>query len=301
MSDVLPFDPSSVVLAAITYYPKWYSGPRRSIKHTDKIRGDLALEFCKKARSIGYQVVIVDGKSTATFKKEIAKIPGVRLVKRRSKKRSPNKRQAIFLAASIPGVKVIIQTEAEKVSLVTDCVPLIARPLLVGEADIVIPKREEKLFKESYPSYMYDSEVEGNKLYNEGLRAYGILDAKHEDLDLFFGPRAYRNDPHILSLLKKRYHINTHNLSFPSTYFDLEELSNTQFFPFILALKKGMKVVGIEIPFRYPKIQKDNEEKGERELFLEKRKAQRLSLIVEMLHFLSYLDKNPGSRLKTIK
>jgi hypothetical protein len=294
-------DPSSIALAAITYYPKWYSGPLRSIKHTDKIRGDLAIEFCKKAREIGYQVVIVDGKSTATFKKEIAKISGVRLVKRRARKRSPNKRQAIFLAASIPGVKVIIQTEAEKVSIVTDGINKIAEPLLSGQADIVIPKREEKLFRQSYPSYMYDSEVEGNKLYNEGLRAYGILDAKHEDLDLFFGPRAYKNSSQILRLLKKRYHIDTHNLSFPSTYFDLEELSNAQFFPFILALKKGLKVVSVEIPFVYPKIQKDNEEKGERALFLEKRKAQRLSLIVEMLHFLSYLDKNPASRLKTIR
>ena len=98
----------------------------------------------------------------------------------------------------------------------------------------------------------------------------------------------------------KRYHINTHNLSFPSTYFDLEELSNAQFFPIILALKQRMRVLSVNVPFEYPKIQKENEEKGARELFLEKRKAQRLSLIVEMFHFLSYLDKNPGSRLKTL-
>lgn len=295
------FDPSSVAFAAITYYPKWYSGPLRSIKHTDKIRGDLAIEFCKKAREIGYQVVIVDGKSTATFRREVVKIFGVRLVKRRAIKRSPNKRQAIKLASEIPGVRVIIQTEAEKVSIVTDCAKQMVEPILRGEADIVVPKREEKLFENTYPRYMYESETEGNKLYNEALRAYGLLTSGHDDLDLFFGPRAIKNDRKILSLYMKRYHIDTHNLSFPSTYFDLEELSNAQFFPIILALKKKMSVVGVTVPFVYPKIQKENEEKGEKELFLEKRKAQRLSLIVEMLHFLSYLDKNPGSRLKTIR
>lgn len=293
-------NPATIALAAITYYPKWYIGKLKSIKHTDKIRGDLAIEFSREARKRGYHVILVDGKSTNTFKKEITKIEGVRLVKRRARKRSPNKRQAITLASQIPGVKVIIQTEAEKVSVITDCLEQMVKPLLFGDIDIVIPKREAKLFKESYPSYMYESEVEGNKVYNEGLRAYGLLGSDQEDLDLFFGPRAYRNDPKILQLLHKRYHINTNNLSFPSTYFDLEELSNAQFFPFIIALKKKMKVLSVEVPFVYPKIQKENEEKGAYELFIEKRKAQRLSLIVELLHFLSYLNKNPGSRLKDV-
>lgn len=292
------FDPSSVALVAITYYPKWYSGRLRSIKHTDKVRGDLAIEFCKKATEAGYHVVIVDGRSTATFKKEITRIRGVKLVKRRARKRSPNKRQAISLAAKIPGVKVIIQTEAEKVSIVTDCLPQLVKPILEGDADIVVPKREPRLFIESYPSYMYESEVEGNKLYNEGLRAYGLLRNGQEDLDLFFGPRAISNEKDVISLYMKRYHIDTHNLSFPSTYFDLEELSNAQFFPIILALKKKMRVMSVEVSFVYPRVQKENEEKGAPALFQEKRKAQRLSLIVEMLHFLSYLDKNPASRLK---
>lgn len=297
----LNFDPKSVAFASITYFPKWYTGPLRSIKHIDKIRGDLTVEFCKKAREKGYHVVIVDGQSTYTFKKAISKIHGVKLVKRRAKKRSPNKRQAILLASKIPGVKVIIQTEAEKLSIVTDCAPIMVEPLLRNEADIVVPKRESRLFKETYPPYMFDSEVEGNKLYNEALRAYGLLTADHEDLDIFFGPRAFRNDKSIISLFMKRYHIDTHNLSFPSTYFDLEELSNAQFFPIILALKKKLHVMSVAVPFSYPGVQKENEEKGERELFLEKRKAQRLSLIVELLHFLSYLDKNPASRLKTVR
>ena len=52
------------------------------------------------------------------------------------------------------------------------------------------------------------------------------------------------------------------------------------------------------MPFKYPDLQKQNEEKGSRELFLEKRKAQRISLIVELLHFVAYLEKYHGVRVK---
>ena len=51
------FNPTDVGLAIITYYPKWYRGKLRSIKHTDKVRGDLALEFFTKATKLGYKVV----------------------------------------------------------------------------------------------------------------------------------------------------------------------------------------------------------------------------------------------------
>jgi hypothetical protein len=291
--------PSSVATVSLTYYPKWYRGPLRSIKHTDKIRGDLAIEFAKKAVSLGFHVVLVDGQSTNTFKKTISSIKGVKLIKRRAKKRSPNRRLGISFASKIPGVRAIILTEAEKVSLL-DSVDKIVDPILSNAADVVIPKREERLFRSSYPDYQYVSEVEGNHIHNEALRAYGLLQAGEEDLDLFFGPRVFKNDKKVLSLFMKRYHISTKNISFPKEFFDAEEYSNAQFFPVVLALKQKMKIQSVEIPFSYPKTQKQNEEKGEIELFIEKRKAQRLGLIVELLHFLSYLDKNPGSRVRLL-
>lgn len=37
------FNPTPLAIAATTSYPKWYRGKLRSIKHTDKVRGDLAL------------------------------------------------------------------------------------------------------------------------------------------------------------------------------------------------------------------------------------------------------------------
>src|SRR5438309_11836026 len=149
------FDPKSIAITALTYFPKWYQGKLQSIKHTDKIRGDLCLEFIQKAINSGYQVVVIDGKSSKTFQKELHKVPGIHIRKRLSAKRSPNRRLAFKIASQIPEVKVIISTEAEKASLLNSVQELVL-PLLHNKADIIVPKREDKLLKATYPLYMYE-------------------------------------------------------------------------------------------------------------------------------------------------
>ena len=72
--------------------------------------------------------------------------------------------------------------------------------------------------------------------------------------------------------------------------------SSAKMYNYLIKGSKGF----LALPFVYPKIQKENEEKGARELFLEKRRSQRLGLLVELLHFISYLEKNKGSGLKRI-
>ena len=62
-------DPNSIGIVATTSYPRWYRGKPRSVKDTDKIRGDLTVEFVKIARKIGYQVVIADWQSPQTLLK----------------------------------------------------------------------------------------------------------------------------------------------------------------------------------------------------------------------------------------
>ncbi len=279
-------DPKSIAIATITYFPKWYKGTLKSIKHTDKIRGDLALESCKSAAKLGYQMVVVNGGSSKTFAKELSSIKGIIVIRRRGKKRSPGKRMGIRIASKLPGVKVIVISEAEKVSIVTDCIPQIVEPIINDLADVVVPKREQNLFKSTYPQYMFESEMEGNKIYNEVLTANNLLRSNLESLDMFFGPRAFRNDPKIISLFMKRYHILS------SEYFDSEEWSNTLYFPIILALKKGFVVKSITVPFSYPKIQKENEEKNAKDMFFEKRKTQRLGLLIELLHFISFIRED---------
>lgn len=293
-------NPSSVAFALITFYPKWYQGKLRSIKHTDKIRGDLALEFMSKAGKLGYRVVVADSQSPKTFRKELLKINDIILIKRRSQKRSPGKRRAIQVASKLEGVKVIILTEAEKVSLMSKGTSLIVKPILENKAEIVVPSREPELFKSTYPKYMYESELEGNRLYNEQLRTQGLLKEK-ESLDMFFGPKAFCNEPRILRLFMKQFIFRIGRISFTHEYFDPEELSNTTFFPIVDALKKKIRVQNVEIPFSYPTLQKDNEETGQRELFIAKRRVQRLGLLVELMHFISFLEHKKNSHLREIK
>lgn len=278
---------SNTTFALITYYPKWYQGKLRSLKHTDKIRGDLALEFIKKTIELGYRVVISDGKSPQSFRKIIASYPGLILINRRSSKRSVGRRQAIKKATGLPGVKVIVSTEPEKISLL-DSVDKIIKPLILNKADIVIPERNILLFRKTYPSYMFESEIEGNKLYNETLRTNGLLKDKN-DFDLFFGPRLILNKPAVVKLFTKKYHLKIVKNTYLDTYFDQEEYSSTQFFPIVVALKKKFRIKSVLINFTYPDLQKQNEEKGERSLFEEKRKNQKMSILIDLLYFLNSL------------
>ena len=281
----MSFDPRSVAISTITYFPKWYKGTLKSIKHTDKIRGDLALESCKSAAKLDYQMIVVNGGSSKTFSKELSDIKGIIVVKRRGKKRSPGKRIGIKIASKLPGIKVIVISEAEKVSIIADCIPQIAEPIINGSADVVVPKREQNLFKSTYPEYMLESEIEGNKIYNEILASNNLLKPNLENLDMFFGPRAFRNDRKIIAVFMKRYHI------FSSEYFDSEEWSNTLYFPIVLALIKGLRVKSVTVPFSYPVMQKRNEEASAEDVFIEKRRAQRMGLLIELLHFMNYIKK----------
>lgn len=291
--------PRSIAIALTTSYPRWYRGKLVSIKHTDKVRGDLALETIKIARKKGYQVVVADWQSTKTFRREIISIGGVNLIRRLSEKRSPAKRNALKKASLLEGVKVIILTEPEKVSLVKDCIQFIVEPILKQEADIVVPKRENILFEKSYPKYQYESEQEGNSVYNEELKSHKFIEI-NDNFDMFFGPRAFSNTKPLVALFTKRYRFSIIHSTLPKSYFDAEELSNTNFFPVVAALKKGLRVKSIEVPFEYPTSQKQNEDKGAKEVFVEKRKAQKIGLVIELLHFVAYLEKYRGVRLKIV-
>lgn len=297
MSNITSFEPSSVAIVATTSYPKWYQGKLRSIKHTDKIRGDLALEMAKITQHLGYKIVISDWGSPKTFRKQLNSISGVVLIRRRSEKRSPGKRAALKKASRLADLKVIVLTEPEKVSLVKKCIPAIVEPILKGEADIVVPKRDGRLFKETYPSYQYESETEGNNTYNEELKSHKLIDLD-DNFDMFFGPRVLANIKPVVSLFMKRYRFGIAHSLFRKWYFDAEGLSNTIFFPIVTALKKGFKVKSIEVPFKYPALQKQNEDRGLRDLFIEKRKTQRIGLIIELLHFVGFLEKYRGVRVK---
>ncbi len=282
--------PSEVAIVGITFTPKWYKGSLRSIKHTDKIRGDLQLYASKFAAGIGYKVVIVDGGSAKTFVKELKSIGGVKVLQAKIPKRSPNRRRAIFEASKIEGVKTIVMTELEKTSIITDCIEEIVSPIIKDEADLVVPKREQSHFKKTVPDYMYESEMEGNLLYCEALRSHGFLSSHQDDLDVFFGVRVFKNDRKMLKMLLSRYETNPFNSLLEHRLFDVEEYSNAQFFPVVRALQQKKRVVSVTIPFEYPKTQMENEIRGEKDFFILKRRFQRMTILVELMHFLGYLE-----------
>lgn len=294
------FDSSEIAIIGISYLPKWYKGVLKSIKHSDKVRGDLILYSIRYARGVGYQVVVVDGGSSKTFVNELKKIKGINLMTVKTIKRSPNRRKAIFAASKIPGVKTIVMTEIEKVSMVTDCIPMAVKPILDGNADIVVPKRENGMFRKTYPNYMYESEVEANLLYNEELRSNGLLSPHDDDLDTFFGVRVFKNDKRMLKQLFSHYQGNPFNSLIAHKLFDLEEYSNSQFFPVVKALFLGKNVVSVTVPFKYPETQKKNEEDGEKEYFLLKRRYQRLTILVELMHFLGYLEHKKTRKINKV-
>ncbi len=280
--------PNSIAFAIITYYPKWYKGKLKNYSQTDKIRGDLALEFIRKAISLGFQLVVADGKSSKNFKKQLKKFD-IKIIKRLSPKRSPAKRQAFKVASKIIGVKVIVACEPEKISAL-DSVQIFTKPILENKADIVVLKREQSLFKETYPDYMYESEMEGNRLYNEQLKLNKLLKGAYE-FDIFFGPKAFSNSSKILSLFTKKFSFSTNTQKSQEEYFDPEENSNALYFPIVTALQKGFRVKSVEIPFSYPKLQKLNEVIGARKFYIKKRYNHRKEALRELMYLLDYLQR----------
>jgi hypothetical protein len=274
------FDPQHIGIGIITSYPKWYSGKIRSTKHTDKVRGDLAIETLLEAKKKGYQIALSDGNSAQTFKKKLQNIQGITILYRRTSSSGAAKRTIIKKLTTMD-VQAIVIMEPEKVSLIKS-IPEITKPLLSNTSDVVVPKRKDALFKQTYPDYMYASETEANKIYNKTLRDKNILTGK--DLDFFFGPRAFRNEPNVVKLFLKKYTFT--GKTFLSTLTNPEHYSNVLYFPIINALRKKLRVESVEIPFTYPATQKANELRGERQLFEMKRYYQKVTLLVDLMHFL---------------
>lgn len=292
------FDPKKIGFAVITSYPKWYRGRLKSIKHTDKVRGDLALEFIQKAAIAGYHIVVSDGKSTKTFRRDLETIPGAIILKRKTKASGEAKRNAISKVTKISSVEVIVLTEPEKIGIVTNCLHDIVRPILEDKADIVIPRRNDELFRLTHPLYMYESERELNSIYNEALRSNNMLPENLQNLDSCFGPRVFRNEKKFVKLFKRKYHFSSNFLL--EKLYNPDVYSNVLFFPIVNALRKKLRVEVIEVSFSYPRLQKENEDVGQREAFIAKRNLQRVSILTDLMHFLSFIKKNKNSRVRLL-
>lgn len=240
---------------------------------------------------MGNTVVINDGDSSKEFKDELIKRKII-VEARIGEGRATARRQLIEYSSHIPGARVVVRVEPEKVSLVNECVPRLIEPILRNEADIVVPKRQQDLFYSSYPDYMYKSEMYANKKYNDILHESKILPAK-EEFDFFFGPVVFNNKPKISKLFLESFDLNLKKESVVGArkYLNSDDFFNSQILGVVKALSIGIRVTSIEIPFRYPITQKENEIINKIS-FMKKRKEQKWQILDELVEFIKYLD-NP--------
>ena len=293
------YKPSAIGIAVTTYYPNWYNGKvKGNTFTTDKIRGDLALEFIAKAKLLGFQIVVVDGKSSPFFLKTLKKIPRVDVIKRRGIKRSQARRKAIAAVSKIGGVNYILLTEPEKISLLTDCMAILFGAMEKGRFDVIFPSREKKLFVATYPSFQVESELLANEEFNKILVSEGLL--KKDYPDPFFGPSFFRNEKSTVGLYMDIYRFTIHEKGIPKEYLDPEEFSNTLFFPIVMAAKKGLRVGTITVPFSYPEVQKVHEEKMERDEFMQKRLMQRRGILLQVSHLVVWLKASFKKRKSSV-
>ena len=189
-------DPKTIGLATTTLYPKYGEGDPNSV---DNVRGRLGLGFLKKALEDGYRVVmVVDGQSSDAWKKELQNFTTQRLILEEQIEPglSAGRQQAMESASKISGVKVVAETEFEKVDIEKQ-VKKLALPVLNGEAVVVIANRGEQGM-ENYPTAQKKEEQKSNDRANAIVKKRGLLPENAPPLDWWNGTRFIKNDPEIL-------------------------------------------------------------------------------------------------------
>jgi len=290
------FNPRSVAIVTGTFYPKWYEGKAKDPLSADKLRGDLAIHTFQSAQQQGFNLVIVDGGSSDAFKKALKQNNIYFEIQRQSGGQGPARRQGLEYAEKTEGVKVICETEPEKVSVINDCINIASLPILNDEADIVVPKRNQESFS-TYPKYQSEQEQKSNELYNRILRLRHLLKQDDPDLDFWIGPRFIANKPDVTELFKIVYNYQKDNTALDSKV-NPEMYSNPLFFPVVTALHKGLRVKSVPVPYKHPQVQTSFEE--ENQGFDRRRDTQGRTIVVELINFIRYLENSPKSRLSKV-
>jgi len=278
------FNPESLGIVLSSFYPKWYQGEVHDLNN-DKIRGDLAIGAARFIQEKKYNLIVVDGGSPNSFIDRL-EVENVDTKKQRGRGLSSARREGFEAFEGNSQIKVVCATEPEKISLIKDSADLCTRPILEGEADIVIPYRDRESFQ-TLPSYQAQEEQKSNKLYNKILRSRNILKESNPDIEFWFASHFIRNDPSVLSLFKKTYTFEASD-SAGHKIVNLQQYADTLFFPIVAALKAGFRVVSIPIHYEHPAAMKEFE--TGRPEFDRKRDQQRRSIMIELVQFIKYLE-----------
>lgn len=242
----------------------WYDGELKDEHDVDKIRGDLALETITRAADRGFQVVTVVDNQSRQFA-DVLREKGLAVYEQDENNLSGSRRQAIRIATKLKGIKAIVTAEPEKTPIV-DSLQRLTQPVLDGEADVVMPKREVIAF-DTYPPEQAKREKQANAITNRFLRKEGLLPQDAPDLDFWVGVRVIRNDPKIIDLFmaKEQYKFDEHaeevidEKHIDPQIFNLDTWANALYIPIVKALRTGLRVKGVEIPYKHPPQQTQSE------------------------------------------
>lgn len=270
-------DYQKVTVVTTTLYPNWYPGEIPGSVRAEKVRGDLAINMLKEAKIRKYQIVVVDGGSSQFFLKEMSSL-GISIFPQKEKSMSGSRRQAIGIASQLIDTEIICWVEPEKVSVINGCLPKALLPILNNEVDYIILARDEKSYK-TYPDYQVKYEKRANRLFTGFLKEKRIIPQSSAILDVWFGPRIFRNKKEIIDLYLSQYLKNKEKNQDPELWF------NTQILPVIKAFQKGMRVKQITVPYRHSRTQTKAELTDSQ--FIKKRQNQFRNLIANTKYYLS--------------
>lgn len=158
---------SKVVIASTTFY------------RSPAVRDMLALRSAEEARRIGLPLVVVDGGSYPGFVEKLTSL-GAIVHPETDRGMGPSRRQVLRLAAELAGKDGVVQwSEPEKHTFVK-FIPKVAKPILDGVADLVLPWRKSL---ESYHRIQALSEEEARINLHDLIGVWW---------DFYFGPVALK-------------------------------------------------------------------------------------------------------------
>lgn len=290
------FDPSKVTIITTTFYHRWIPGqlqwnPGDQVTPdvVDKVRGDLAIKTITTGAEKGAKVIVVDGVNNRPFRQSLQR-KNVLIYDGTDRGMSSSRQQGFQIASAMPDGIANLWIEPEKISIVEDCLDTLMSPIFQNQADMTISLRDDVAFA-TLPAYQVDDEKESNRLWNDLLKAEGILPPGHTGYDVWMGPRGWHTD--ITGLFLRRYTVTDPG----TTLVRPDEYCNATFFPVVAALVEGKRILSISVPYRHPEIQKAIEQDSPE--FRAKRKYQQATILETTKEYLALLRGEP-SRLALI-
>lgn len=233
---------SRTSVVTTTYYPD-----------LSDIRFNLALELCNLAAQHHINLIIVDGSPDHTTIREQFQKAGsgyVHVYQQDTDQyvgKGGSLRQAILKATEMFKQNnierkdaAICFTEPEKVDLMNH-IHTIVKPILDGKADVIVPTRNDELFRETYPIEQYHSESFGNGHFN--LLAKQFDGFGEQKLDWLFGPFVFKAS------------LASSWLNYTGTSWD------AQMIPYVRGVRNNnWRIMPVTVNFKHPREMKEQEE-----------------------------------------